>query len=95
MGEQSEPHTGVFNRDFVCLYMSVVSKRCVGGITWPKRAHAQSQIWAVKTDLLHPCYSFLLYARAALARTKKKRSLRNGKLKQTELQRLKNRGKKG
>ena len=31
--------------------MSVMSKKCVGGITWPKRAHAQSQIWAVKTDL--------------------------------------------
>ena len=48
---------------------------------WPKHAHAQSQIWAVKTDLRHPCYSFQLYARAAFAWTKKKRSLRNGKLK--------------
>ena len=28
-----------------------------------------------------PCYSLQLYARAALARTKKKRSLRNEKLK--------------
>ena len=25
-------------------------QKCVGGITWPKHAHAQSQIWAVKTD---------------------------------------------
>ena len=25
--------------------------KCVGGITWPKHAHAQSQFWAVKTDL--------------------------------------------
>ena len=31
--------------------MSVVSKKCIGGITLPKRAHAQSQIWVVKTDL--------------------------------------------
>ena len=45
------------------------------------RAHAQSQFCAVKTDLWHPCYSFQLYARAALAWTKKKRSLRNEKLK--------------
>ena len=36
---------------YMSVGMSVVSKKCVGGITWPKRAHAQSQIWAVKTDL--------------------------------------------
>ena len=40
-------------------------------------------------------YSFRLYARAAFAWTKKKRSLRNENLKQTELRILKNRGKKG
>ena len=63
---------------FVCLR----KPKCVGGITWPKHAHAQSQFGAVKTDLQHPCYySFRLYARAALAWTKKKRSLRNEKLK--------------
>ena len=79
---------------FVCLRMP----KCVGGITRPKNAHAQ--FWTVKNDLRHPCYSFLLYgyATAALAWTKKKpkknvqRSLRN---KQRDLQRLKNRGKKG
>ena len=66
---------------FVCLRMP----KCVGGITWSKNAHAQ--FWAVKNDLRHPCYSFLLnvYARAALALTKKKpkkkRSLKNEKLK--------------
>ena len=66
--------------------MSVMSNLCVSGITWPKCVHAQSQIWAVKTDLWHPCYSFQLYARTALARTKKKCSLRGmGNLKQTEL----------
>ena len=26
-------------------------QKYVGGITWLKRAHAESQIWAVKTDL--------------------------------------------
>ena len=50
--------------------MSVVCQiNCVGGITWTKHAHAQSQ----------PV--FRLYARAALAWTKKKHSLRNEKLK--------------
>ena len=73
---------------FVCLRMP----KCVGRITWPKHAHAQSQFGVVKTDLRHPRYSFSLYARAALAWTKKKRSLRNEKLKAN---RLKNRCKKG
>ena len=63
----------------------------------PKNAHAQ--FWAVKNDLRHPCYSFLLYGYArALAWTKKKPKktvhleMRNSK--QRDLQRLKNRGKK-
>ena len=55
--------------------------KCLGGITWPEHTHAQSQFGAVKTDLRHPCYSFRLYTRAALAWRKKKRSLRNEKLK--------------
>ena len=46
LGERSEPHTGVFNRDFG-MYVCLVIK-CVGGITY---AHAQSLFWAVKTDL--------------------------------------------
>ena len=25
--------------------------KCVGGIIWPKHAHAQSQFWVIKTDL--------------------------------------------
>ena len=33
--------------------------------------HAQSQFWAIKTDMQHPCYSLGLYARAALAWTKR------------------------
>ena len=38
------------------IYMSVGRSVClswsksVGGITWAKRAHAQSQFWAVKSD---------------------------------------------
>ena len=51
LGERSEPHTGVFNRDFawyIYVGMSVVCQiNCVGGITY---AHAQSQFWAVKND---------------------------------------------
>ena len=58
---------------YVCvgLYVHHMPK-CVGGITWPKHVHAQSKFWAVKTDLCHLYYSFLLCARAALAWTKKK-----------------------
>ena len=66
---------------YIRLYVCVCMPKCVGGISWPKHAHAQSQFGAVKTDLQHPCYSFRLYARSALAWTKKKRSLRNEKLK--------------
>ena len=35
----------------ICRYvcMSVVVQKSVGGITWAKRAHAQSQYWAVKS----------------------------------------------
>ena len=61
---------------YVCL--SYVKSR---GITWIKYAHAQSQYWVVKSDQWHPYYSFRLYARAALAWTEEKRSLRNEKLK--------------
>ena len=70
---------------YMCRFVCLGMPKCVGGITWPKNAHAQ--FWAVINDLRHPCYSFLLYgyARAALAWTKKKpkkkRSLRNDKLK--------------
>ena len=81
LGERSEPHTGVFNWDFawyIYLCLSYVKSR---GITWIKHAHAQSQYWAVKSDQWHPYYSFRLYARAALAWTEEKRSLRNEKLK--------------
>ena len=83
LGERSEPHIGVFNRDFAWYIYIYVCRgpKCVSGITWAKHAHAQSQFGAVKTDPWNPCYSLQLYARAALAGTKKKRSLRNEKLK--------------
>ena len=64
------PHWGVqsrFHVIYMCRYVCRVLK-CVGGLTY---AHAQSQFWAVKTDLQHPCYLFRLYARAALAWTKR------------------------
>ena len=35
----------------VCLLQEIRMPKCMGGITWPKHAHAQSQFWAVKTDL--------------------------------------------
>ena len=62
----------------IYVHVSVVCQiNCVGGITWIKHAHALSQYWAVKSDQY---YSFRLYARAALAWTEEKRSLRNEKL---------------
>ena len=46
--------------------------KCVGGITWPKYVHAQSSFWASKTDcIIHFDYTL----------GRKKRSLRNEKLK--------------
>ena len=52
LGERSELHTGVFNRDLgmsVCMSVDVCRVlKCVGGITY---AHAQSLFWAIKTDL--------------------------------------------
>ena len=54
LGKRSEPHTGVFNRDFtsyIYVHVSVVCQiNCVRGITWIKHPHAQSQYWAVKSD---------------------------------------------
>ena len=50
------PHWGVqsrFHVIYICRYIcvSVVCQiNCVGGITWIKHAHAQSQYWAVKSD---------------------------------------------
>ena len=50
------PHWGVQSRFrviYICWYIcvSVVCQiNCVGGITWIKHAHAQSQYWAVKSD---------------------------------------------
>ena len=56
-----------------------------------KHAHAQSKFGAVKKDLWHPCYSLQL----ALAWTKKKRSLRNEKLKaRKEMLRIRRENKK-
>ena len=43
-------HTDPCNKSHVGLYVHRMSK-CVGGITWPKHAHAQSQFGVVKTDL--------------------------------------------
>ena len=54
LGERSEPHTGVFNRDYICRSVGRYvcrGPKCVGGITWPKHVRAQSQFWVVKTDL--------------------------------------------
>ena len=65
-----------FSSIYIYMYVCHVPK-CAGGITWPKHVHAQIQFWVVKTE----CYSFRLHARADLAWTKKKRSLRNEKLK--------------
>ena len=56
MGERSEPYTGGCSIEIshdvsVGRTVGRCVQKCVGGITWPKHAHAQSQILAVKTDL--------------------------------------------
>ena len=48
---------------------------------WPKHVHAQSQSGAFKFRPVTPMLFISTIARAALAWTKKKRSLRNEKLK--------------
>ena len=73
--------------------MSVVSK--MRRRYYMAHAHGQSHFGAVNTDLCHPCYSFRLHTRAALAWTKKKRSLRNGKLKANRASATEDREKKG
>ena len=78
----------------LCL-QKIPMPKCMGGITWPKHAPAQSQFWAVKTDLWDPYYSHLLYVSMDDKEAKKNVHLEMRNLKQTELQRLKNRGKKG
>ena len=35
---------------YINVGMSCRGPKSVGGITWAKRAHAQSQYWAVKSD---------------------------------------------
>ena len=73
----------MFNRDFAYIYVGMSVCRYVGMsvcLSYVSRrnyvahAHAQSRFWAVKT--VTPVL-FRLCARAALAWTKKKRSLRN------------------
>ena len=46
------PHWGVQSRfRVIYVYMCVCrGPKSVGGNTWAKRAHAQSQYWAVKSD---------------------------------------------
>ena len=85
---------------YMCRFVCLGMPKCVGGITWPKNAHAQ--FWVGKNDLRHLCYSFLLYrnARASFSMDEIEAEKNNVHLdvrnsKQRELQRLKNRGKKG
>ena len=76
--------------------MSVVCQiNCVGGITWPKRM--LKVFWGAVKPVTPTRVIHFLYARA-LAWTKeaeKSVHLEMRNLKLTELQRLKNRGKKG
>ena len=79
------------------VYMSVGWSVCLSWAKMRRRnyvhhAHAQSHFGAVKID---PCSSFRLYGRVALARTKKKRTLRNGKLKASRASATEDRGTKG
>ena len=43
-----------FRMIYICMCVGLYVYRMpkyIGGITWPKHAHAQSKFWAVKTDL--------------------------------------------
>ena len=67
LGERSEPHTGVFNRDFawyiIYVHVSVVCQiNCVGGITCGPRACSKSFFLAVKnvTPVLFISYTLEL-----------------------------------
>ena len=82
------PHWGVQSRfRVIYIYMYVGMYVCcgpksVGGNTWAKRAHAQSQYCAGKIRPVTPVLLIsTVYAIAALAWTEEKRSLRNEKLK--------------
>ena len=75
--------TGLFNRVFdnymcmsVCRFVygkpiqNICMPKCVGGITWPKHAHAQSQLKPTcDTCIIH---FYIVYAKAAFAWMKKK-----------------------
>ena len=47
--ELARPRNGNHFSSYVGMYVRRGPKS-VGGITWAKRAHAQSQYWAVKSD---------------------------------------------
>ena len=86
---------------YVGMYVGLSTKKYVCHNAWaelrgPNTCMLKISLGQLKPILCHPYYSFLLYARAALAWTKKNVQLENNdKVKQTELDRLKNRGKKG
>ena len=46
-------HADPCNKSYIYIYVGMYvcrGPKSVGGITWAKRAHAQSQYWAVKSD---------------------------------------------
>ena len=51
LGERSSPTLGCSIENLRDIYICLSCPKCIGGITWPKHAHAQSQFRAVKTDL--------------------------------------------
>ena len=46
---------------YMCRFVCPPYAKCIGGITWPKHEHAQSQFWAVKptcdTRIIHFYYT--------------------------------------
>ena len=97
LGERSEPHTGVFNRDFaiyICMWGRSVGRyvcrgpKCIGEIKWPTRMLKVILGWlklTCDTSVIH-----LDYALEQLLQGQNRNvHLEMGNLKQTELQRLK------
>ena len=91
-------------------HTNICMPKCVGGITWSKQAYAQSQFWEFETKchLILPSSGQLMIPDTRIIHfymleqlnmdekeAEKNIHLEMRNLKQTELQRLMNRGKKG
>ena len=86
------PHWGVQSRfRVICVCRG---PKCVRRITWPNKRMLKVSLGRLKLNCDTRVIHYNYYARAALARTRQKRNIQLEMRKQSELQWLKNRGKK-